>query len=151
MTINFDTPLDQVETTQPEVMPIGEYLGFIEEAEEMTSKSGNEMIKLQVRLKGNESYDKRVLFHYLVFGLDHSLEAAKRLMVALRQDISGVSQIKAENLVGLRCIIKNKHEEYEGKMSDKIHYFFDMLPEESGKEAVNTDDEITLDDSEIPF
>lgn len=123
--VELDKPLDSPDIPDANygAMPIGDYKGFIEEATEEKSQNDNEMIHLVVRLEGNEAYDNRVLHYYLVFGLEHSLEAAKRLMVALGQDITGMKSIKAESLVGLRCKIHTKHEEYNGEIRDRIHYF----------------------------
>jgi len=123
--IDLDKPLDSPEIPDSDfsAMPIGNYKGVIEEAYEEKSQSGNEMIHLVVRLKGNEAYDNRVLHHYLVFGLEHSLESAKRLMMALNQDITGMKAISAQTLIGLSCKVHTKHEEYNGETRDKIHYF----------------------------
>lgn len=130
MAIPLGNDLGKVETEDFAPLEPGEYLAYVENAEETTSNGGNDMLKLTVKTVGNEEGNNRTLFHYLVFGYDHSLEAAKRLMTALKQDVNGMTQIEAVPLIGQPCKIQVKHDTYEGKLQHKIHYFHDSITED---------------------
>ncbi len=139
--MEFDKPLDEVEGGDFELIPVGQYLGFVEEAEEKESSSGNDMLVLKVRLAGNEKFNNRMLFYYLVKGGEYFLPNAKKLVMALRLDIKGMTELKPEAVVDLPCKFQIKHEVSQGgsnagSMTEKLHYFVHI----TGEEAASVND-----------
>lgn len=134
--MDFGKSLDEVEGGDFELMPIGDYLGYVEEATEEMSKNGNEMLHLQIRLAGNEKYNNRVMHHYLVMGNEYSLQNAKKLMIALGLDIKGMTGVKPATILNRPCKFRVKHEtaqagEKEGQLVEKIHYFSQIMGDEA--------------------
>lgn len=165
MSIPLGTSLDDpsIKTPEFELMPPGEYYGKIDSAEETESQSGKPMIKIVVKLQGNQKYDGKLLFHYFVFDLtskeakERTLSQAKNMMMALNQDITGLNALSADMLLGLSCKVKTKHDTYINKdgdqvTTDKIHYFVNMGPSdrELAAETAGKPDKIDLGD-DLPF
>jgi len=159
MTIDLNGNLDDVETDESYgPMPIGDYYAIVTEAQEKNSQSsGNPMIELELTLSGNEKYDGKKFWHYIVFGMDHSLKSLKQTMTSLGMPTDNVTAVSASQFLDKRCRVHNKHEEYQGEMKDKIHY---LKPYQSSSESpAAIEDELLphkpvgadLDDSDIPF
>lgn len=147
MAINVGN-LDNVEVKQPTggVMPVGDYYGFVEEAEETQSKSGNEMIKLQIVTTANGKYDGKKLWYYLIFGKEWSLEQLKKAATCMNIPTQGLTVVSAEMFVGKACKFRVKHDTWEGETQAKIHFFLPLDKEIAVPDAAPIDD-----DSEIPF
>ncbi|MCL4473535.1 MAG: hypothetical protein M1455_06300 [Actinobacteria bacterium] len=156
MTINLGKNLSDIETEETYgPMPVGDYKAVVVEAIEKVSQSGNDMIELQIKLEGNERYDGKLFWRYLVFGLEYSLEALKRDMTCLGMNTDNVTTVSAEQFINRRCRVHTKREEYNGELKDKIHY---LKPYESSSGSPATSDEEPLpeepqgvSDDDIPF
>ncbi len=157
MTIDLGKNLSDVETEENYgPMPVGDYYAVVTEAIEKVSQSGNDMIELQLKLEGNDRYDGKLFWRYLVFGLEHSLEALKRDMTCLGMNTDNVTTVSAEQFLNHRCRIHTKKEEYNGELRDKIHY---LKPYESSSDAPPAaletepmpEEPRGMDDDDIPF
>lgn len=157
MTIDLGTNLDDVDVDDNfgGPMPIADYYARVVEAEEKTSQNGNAMIELQFKLEGNEKYDGKLFWHYVVFGLEHSLESLKRTMSCLGMDTSNTTSVNASQFVGKTCRIHNKHEEYNGEMKERVHFLkpYKSSSEEGPQPVVSATDAAPPigDDDSIPF
>lgn len=126
-----------VETQNFELIAVGNYRCRIAEAEETTSKAGNEMIKLVIELPNN-----RKLWHYIVFfpeGVDKNGNPKSDITNRNLKDIFnafGIDEgdLNINNWIGKVGGLKVKHEaDQNGEMQARIHYFLnknqtDILP-----------------------
>ena len=166
----FDKPLDSPDIPDNDFapMPEAEYFGVIDEANEKDSAAGNPMLELNIKLAGNEKYNGRFVRYYLVYGNEYPLTNAKKLMMALQQDITGLTQIKAKNLIGLPCKFKTKvsettkRDDETGEVkvykNDNVHYFIPIMADDAavvikaaGVSGGQSDDGVPDLGDDIPF
>lgn len=103
------------------LIPVGEHRARIESAEELTSKTGNEMIKLCLKISGYSS----LIFHYIVFMPDKK-ENTDRSLSQLYSSLGMTvpkEAISASDLIGKVGAVKVKHEPYNGEIQAKIAWF----------------------------
>ena len=114
------------ETAEFHVAP-GDYQLRVIEAQEDTSKAGNEMIKLRLRVIKDDGTDGPALFDYLVFNEASFWKVNAFLKACDRHPGEGKSiDIEAEDCIGWECEATLCVETYEGKKSNKVtSYLFD--------------------------
>lgn len=111
------------------LVPAGDHRVRIAEAEETTSRSGNDMIKLTLDVSGSSSK----LFYYLVFMPDNTTMTntnLKRLWDSFGIDVGNLNSASWVGKVGAARI---KHEDYNGEAQARVSYFItrnkqDALP-----------------------
>lgn len=118
------------------LVPAGDHRVRIADAEETTSKSGNDMIKMTLDVSGVSSK----LFYYLVFMPDNTTMTntnLKRLW-----DSFGIEpgNLNCASWIGKVGAARVKHEEYNGDQQARISYFIarskqEALPAWQGNEA----------------
>jgi len=140
------------------IIPVGDHRVRIESAEEMTSKTGRDMIKLTLAVSG--AHGK--LFHYVVF-----MEENRQLTNANLGAIFDSFGITPGNMdtnqwrgrVGAAHV---KHEEYDGKPAARVAYFIikskqDSLPPWAGtatsirEEYIDIEAPANARNAEVPF
>ncbi len=122
-------------------IPIGDHRVRIAAAEEQTSSSGNQMIKLTLDVSGYSS----TIWHYIVFMNDNPQMTNQRL--GELWDSFGMPQgnFNLASWVGKVGAARIKHDTYEGNIKPKVSYFLarskqDKLPpwkEGAGKQATS--------------
>lgn len=122
------------------VIPIGEHRVRIASAEEQTSKSGNQMIKLVLDVSGYNS----TIWHWIVFMADNQKLTNQKLGELFNSFGIQPGNLNIATWIGKTGAAKVKHELYEGETTVKVAYFIgkdrqDKLPawkEPSNKAAV---------------
>lgn len=99
----------------------GDYRVRVIEAKEDTSKAGNEMIKLKLRVIKSDGTDGPALFDYLVFSEAGFWRVDSFLKGCGHHPGEGVSvNVEADKIIGWECDAKLEVEAYEGKKSNKV-------------------------------
>lgn len=108
-------------------VPSGEYRFRVIEAKDDTSKAGNEMIKLKLRVLHKSGEEGPALFDYLVFDASSLWKIDSFLKAVDQHPGEGKEvEVKAESLIGLEGEARLKVEDYNGKKSNKVDaYLFD--------------------------
>lgn len=108
-------------------IPEGEHRVRIKSAEKAISKSGRDMLVLQFEVSG---YDA-IIYHYIVF-LDDKPEMTNRMLTQFFDSFKDIAEgdFNMANWIGKVGAAKIKHEEYNGNINPKIHYFIN-----AGKQA----------------
>lgn len=97
----------------------GSYPMRVEEVEQETSKSGNDMLKWVFKGTGGEAKGK-TFFLYTTLTKD-SLWKLRQTLEALGQDIpDGPEEIDLDDLEGLECTGVVEDDEYDGKIRSKL-------------------------------
>ena len=110
-------------------IPIGEHRVRIAAAEEQTSKSGNQMIKLVLDVSGHNS----TIWHWIVFMADNQKLTNQKLGELFSSFGIQPGNFNLTTWIGKTGAAKVKHEQYEGETTVKIAYFIgkdrqDKLP-----------------------
>lgn len=102
-------------------VPEGDYKLKVVSAEEQTSKSGNDMIKLKLRIQNKDGTEGAALFDYLVFS-ESSLWRVQSFLKACDMDVEEGKDvnIEAAELIGWECEATLSIDIYEGKKSNKV-------------------------------
>lgn len=105
----------------------GDYNLRVVEAKDDTSKGGNEMIKLKLKVVNDDGTDGPSLFDYLVFHKDSSWKVDAFLKSADRHPGEGQEyDVSADSLIGLEVRATLKVEKYEGNTNNKVaNYLFE--------------------------
>ena len=151
--VNWNFNAADYEETNFKPIPVGDYRMRIQSAEEQTSNSGKQMIKLVLEVSGYNS----TIWHFLVF-LPENQKLTNQKLGELWNSF-GIQQgnFNLQSWVGKVGAAKVKHEDYNGEPNAKIAYFIkkdrqDKLPvwqepnSGSGFEAVPTPT-----DADLPF
>lgn len=108
----------------------GDYRIRVRSADKATSKNGRDMLALQFDVSGSN----QILYHYIVF-LDDQPEITNRMLTQFFDSFSDIPEgdFNMQNWIGKVGACKVRHEEYNGNMTAKIHYFIsgkrkDALP-----------------------
>ena len=145
VTWNFNPNDFEEQSFKP--IPQGEHRVRIASAEEQTSKSGNQMIKLVLDVSGYNS----TIWHWIVFMPDNQKLTNQKLGELFSSFGIQPGNFNLTSWIGKTGAAKVKHEPYEGETTVKVAYFIskdrqDKLPawkEPSNKAAVtgggNTD------------
>lgn len=101
-------------------VPEGKHRIRIKSAEKAVSKSGNDMLVLQFDISGYNT----TIYHYITFMNDNP-KMTNRLLTSFFDAFEGIDEgdFDMSHWVGKvgACVIK--HEEYNGNVNPKIHYF----------------------------
>lgn len=103
-----------------DLVPVGDHRIRVKSAEMAVSKSGNDMITLQFEVSGYNA----TLYHYIVFMADKP-EITNRMLTAFYDSFKDIPEgdNHIAQWVGKVGACHVKHEEYNGNMQAKIHYF----------------------------
>lgn len=129
------------ESTSFEPIPEGTYRVRIKQADKAMSKKGNDMITLQFEVSGS----KQILYHYITF-MDDRPEITNRMLTQFFDSFKDIPEgdFDMRKWVGKVGACKVKHEEYNGNMQAKIHYFISVdkqkdLPPWKEPDGIGTD------------
>lgn len=108
-------------------VPAGEYTLRVIEAEEDTSKQGNDMLKLKLRVVRDDGRDGPALFDYLVFSENSFWKIDAFLKSAGQHPGEGEEvNIDPEQCIGWEVRAELKVDNYNGKKSNKVEsYLFE--------------------------
>lgn len=114
-------------TSQEFFVPAGEYKVKVIEAKDDTSKSGNDMIKLKLRVILPDGSNGPSLFDYLVFTTSSSWKVDAFLKSTDAHPGDGKEiDVKAEELIGLEGSAKLLVETYKDQKQNKVEtYLFE--------------------------
>ena len=140
MAISWNFDVNDYEEQSFKPIPVGEHRVRIASAEEQTSKSGNQMIKLILDVSGYNS----TVWHWVVFMPDNQKLTNQKLGEIFNSFGIQPGNLNIATWIGKTGAAKVKHEPYEGETTVKVAYFInkdrqDKLPawvEPSNKAAV---------------
>jgi hypothetical protein len=126
-------------------LPEGEYRLVIQDAEEMKSKKGQDMVKVTLAVIEHEKLDGKTLFHYVVFipAGDKGDGMSVHFRKCIGMPYGGDDEVDASKWVGkkLRAFLKIEERDYQGK-----HYtgnkVAEVLPYGKDFPPVETDEDI---------
>jgi hypothetical protein len=129
MSINWNFNTNDYEEQSFKPIPVGDHRMRIESAEEQTSNSGNQMIKLVLEVSGYNS----TIWHFIVFMPDNQKLTNQKLGEIFNSFGITPGDFNLTNWIGKVGAAKVKHEAYNGEMKPKIAYFIskdrqDKLP-----------------------
>ena len=148
---NFNAADYEEQSFKP--IPVGDHRIRIQSAEEQTSGSGKQMIKLVLEVSGYNS----TIWHFLVF-LPENQKLTNQKLGELWNSF-GIQQgnFNLNTWVGKVGAAKVKHEDYNGEPQPKVAYFInkdrqDKLPawKEPNSASATTQD-FTPVDGDLPF
>ena len=152
--INWNFDSTQYEETSFKPIPVGEYRMRVASAEEQTSSSGRQMIKLVLEVSGFNS----TIWHWLVFMPDNQKLTNQKLGEFWNSFGIPQGNFNLQSWVGKVGAAKVKHEEYHGAANAKISYFIskdrqDKLPawQEPSKANDGFVENADLSDLDLPF
>lgn len=103
-----------------DVLPEGQYRVRIKGAEKAQSKSGNDMLVLQLEVSGSTT----ILYHYIVFMPDKP-EMTNRMLTQFYDSFKDIAEgdFNMNNWIGKVGAVKTKNEEYNDQLRPKVSYF----------------------------
>lgn len=150
---NFNATDYEEQSFKP--IPVGDHRMRISSAEEQTSESGKQMIKLVLEVSGYNS----TIWHFLVF-LPDNVKLTNQKLGELWNSF-GIPQgnFNLQSWIGKVGAAKVKHEEYNGNTNPKIAYFInkdrqDKLPawqEPNKSNSGSGFEEIPTPTDDLPF
>lgn len=103
------------------IVPPGDYKLKVIAAKDDTSKTGNDMIELQLRIIHDDGSNGPSLFDYLVFTQSSFWKVDAFLKSADKHPGEGQSvNVNADDLIGYEVRATLKVEKYDGKESNKV-------------------------------
>lgn len=159
MAINWNFNANDYQEPSFEALKPGEYRVRIRDAEETTSKNGNDMIKMTLDVSGHGS----TLWFYLVFMPDNPQMVNQKLGQIFNSFGIQPGDLNVENWKGKVGAANVINEMYNGEKQAKIRYFISKekqqsLPawsEPAGKASVTGGGgdfaPVNIPDSELPF
>lgn len=139
----------QREESEFKPIPEGKHRIRIKSAEKEVSKSGNNMLALQFEVSGYNS----LLYHYIVFMQDRP-EITNRMLTQFFDSFKDIpdGEFDTSKWIGKVGACQIKHEEYNGKITAKLHYFIkadrqkDLPP---WKEPENKENSVPIRDVDV--
>ena len=135
-------------------IPVGDHRVRIQMAEEQTSNSGRQMIKLTLEVSGYSS----TIWHYIVFMAENQKLTNQKLGELWNSFDIPQGNFNLQQWIGKVGAAKVKHEDYNGNANPKIAYFIsrdrqDKLPawKEPNSAGVSLEEMPTFDDNDLPF
>lgn len=135
-----------------DLLPEGKWMPFkIVEAEELTSKKGNAMVKVTAEVFNHDQYNGKRLWHYVTFipkgnpGDGINVQFRKCIGVPF----GGNDEVDAADWIGKRFMGKIAHEDNEGQRNHKIKSVSPMKDQGSAQEGATVGE--MNKDSDIPF
>lgn len=119
MSINWNFNVNDFEEVSFKPIPVGDHRVRIQSAEEQTSKSGKQMIKLILEVSGYGN----TLWHWLVFMPENQKLTNQKLGEFFTSFGIQPGNFNLNSWVGKVGAAKVKHEDYEGQPSPKVAYF----------------------------
>lgn len=102
----------------------GTYKLRVIEAQEDTSKAGNEIIKLKLRVIMDDGSDGPALFDYLVFSESAGWKIDQFLSACGQHPGEGKEvELDADAMIGWECEAELTVESYDGKKSNKVQSY----------------------------
>ena len=149
---NFNSADYEEQSFKP--IPIGDHRVRIASAEEQTSSSGRQMIKLVLDVSGYSS----TIWHFLVFMPENQKLTNQKLGEFWNSFGIPQGNFNLNSWVGKVGAAKVKHEEYNGETNAKIAYFINKNKQENlpaWRDANNTNVSIEYtpvdDQGDLPF
>ena len=151
---NFDSSMYEEQSFKP--IPIGDHRVRIASAEEQTSNSGRQMIKLVLDVSGHNA----TIWHFIVFMPDNQKLTNQKLGELWNSFGIQQGNFNLNSWVGKVGAAKVKHEDYNGEPNAKIAYFInkdrqDKLPawkEPSNNNGNASQDFVAINDiGDLPF
>ena len=119
MSINWNFNSAEYEETSFKPIPVGDHRMRIASAEEQTSQSGNQMIKLVLEVSGYQA----TIWHWIVLMPDNQKLTNQKLGEFWNSFGIGQGNFNLQSWVGKVGAGKVKHEEYNGSTNAKVTYF----------------------------
>ena len=151
---NFDSSMYEEQSFKP--IPIGDHRVRIASAEEQTSNSGRQMIKLVLEVSGYSS----TIWHFVVFMPENQKLTNQKLGELWNSFGIQQGNFGFNSWVGKVGAAKVKHEDYNGEPSAKIAYFInkdrqDKLPAwqepNNASSSAGAADFTPVDTGDLPF
>ena len=149
--VNWNFNAADYEETSFKPIPVGDHRVRIQSAEEQTSNSGRQMIKLVLEVSGYNS----TIWHFIVFMPENQKLGELWNSFGIQQ-----GNFNLQQWIGKVGAAKVKHEDYNGEPNAKIAYFInkdrqDKLPawqEPNNNASATTSDFTPVDDpNDLPF
>lgn len=144
--INWNFSSEDYEEKTFQIIPAGDYRVRIASAEEQTSKSGNQMIKLVLDVSGHNA----TIWHWIVFMPDNTKLTNQKLGELWNSFGIPQGNFDLNSWKGKVGAAKVKHEDYQGEPTAKIAYFInkekqDKLPpwKEPGNSSLTGGNDMT--------
>jgi hypothetical protein len=101
-------------------IPEGVHRVRVAEVEKAVSKNGNDMLKIKLDVSGYPGY----LFHHIVFMPDRK-DITNRMLTSFYDSFKDIKdgELDLSKWKGKVGACKVKHEEYNGEMQARVHYF----------------------------
>ena len=156
MSINWNFNSNDYEEQSFKPIPVGDHRVRIASAEEQTSGSGRQMIKLVLNVSGYNS----TIWHFIVFMTENQKLTNQKLGELWNSFGIPQGNFNLQQWVGKVGAAKVKHEDYNGEPNAKIAYFIsrdrqDKLPawkEPSNAVLTGGFDEIPMpSDGDLPW
>ena len=154
MSIDWNFNSSDYEETSFKPIPIGDYRMRIASAEEQTSGTGKQMIKLILDVSGYNS----TIWHYVVLLKDNQKLTNQKLGELWNSFGIQQGNFNLQTWVGKVGAAKVKHEEYNGITNPKVAYFInkdrqDKLPawQEPTTASASFEAIPTPTDDDLPF
>ena len=119
MAISWNFNADDYQEQSFAPIPVGDHRVRIREAEEQTSKNGNDMIKLTLDVSGHAS----TLWYYLVFTPDNPQMVNQKLGQIFSSFGIPVGDLNLAHWKGKVGACRVKHEQYNGETQARASYF----------------------------
>lgn len=157
MAINWNFNADDYKENSFAPIPVGDHRVRIRDAEETTSRNGNDMIKMTLDVSGYSS----TLWFYIVFMPDNPQMVNQKLGQVFSSFGITPGDLNLENWKGKVGAARIKHRQYNGETQADVSYFLskekqEQLPawqEPAGKASVTgggfTD--LSVDEGDLPF
>lgn len=154
MSIDWIFSAADYEETSFKPIPVGDYRVRIASAEEQTSSSGNQMIKLVLDVSGHNA----TIWHFVVFMPDNQKLTNQKLGELWNSFGIPQGNFNLHEWVGKVGAAKVTHKDYNGEPTAKIAYFInkdrqDKLPawKEPNKSSGGFEAIPTPTDDDLPF
>ena len=155
MSINWNFNANDYEEQSFKPIPVGDHRMRIASAEEQTSSTGKQMIKIVLDVSGYNS----TIWHFIVFMPENQKLTNQKLGELWNSFGIPQGEFNLNTWVGKVGAAKVKHEEYNGEMSPRIAYFInkdrqEKLPiwqEPSGKASLTGSVSTIAEDIDLPW
>lgn len=153
--VNWNFNAADYEETSFKPIPVGDHRVRIASAEEQTSNSGRQMIKLVLDVSGYNA----TIWHYIVLLQDNQKLTNQKLGELWNSFGIQQGNFNLQSWVGKVGAAKVKHEDYNGEPNAKIAYFIkkdrqDKLPawqEMNSGSTTQTSPDFTPVSNDLPF